>query len=263
MVAMNLTESARLYSCERNVKWGSVGMPKGWALYAGCFKEAFKLRGQALLAITLSVSIVTISAGVLFAISNSSHLAIVGSLPLLELIIFFITLVGGIVLLLFIYIFLDMAMLANATSVLRGRRGSAVQGIRITMQKSSTIFHSIRYFVAYLGGADFFFPSIILCEEFKGYRNARERSAILYPTLGKEVESAELFGSRMYWLSVLSILPAIWLVLSIGRELGLSETGIIGLLIVIIIILLWLMGMNLAAIQTLRARKYLEVTSMA
>jgi len=238
-------------------------LPRGWAYYGACFREAIKQRGLVALALLMALSVITVGAVILFVFTDMGSWKFLKSFPLLELVIVFITFFGGLLLGLFLFLYLGTAMLASATSRLKGEGGSARKGMGAAAAKAGLIFRSIRHLGAYSGGSDIFSASILLYEDFMGFRSARERSKMLSSSLGKEVESAELFGSRMYWLCLCLPIPIIIITVTTGRSVGLSDLGIIALLALFIAASLWLMGMNLAAIQTLKAKSYLEVTSTA
>ena len=238
-------------------------MPKGWAYYSTCFREAINQRGLVALALLMALSLITIGAVVLFVLTDMGSWKFLKSFPILELVIVFITFFGGMLLSLFLFLYLGTAMLTSATSRLKGEGGSARLGMGAASAKAGLIFRSIRHLGAYSGGSDIFFASILLGEEFMGFRSARERSRMLSSSLGKEVESAEYFGSLLYWLCLCLPIPIIIVTVTAGREAGLSDFGIVALLALFIAVSLWLMGMNLAAIQTLRAKSYIEVTSTA
>lgn len=232
-------------------------MPGGFALFRKCYGETIRQRSMVILALLMALCILSVGATVLYVFMNIFEWEI---FPLLTMVIFFANFIGGFVMVIIIFLFFNAAMLSAAILRSRGEPSSVSRGLGMVAAKQGVIL-KIRNGLNRQSSNDMFFTAILLNEDFMGYSSARERSNLLTSGLSPVVTSADSIGSTMNMIPFTLFILLIPVAFIGGTALGLSGYGQLLLVIIVVASLLWLMGMNIAAVQTLRAKSYVEVTS--
>ncbi len=233
-------------------------MPGGFALYRQCYGETIRQRSMLALAFLMALGVLSVGATVLYVFIN---MFVWDIFPLLTIVIFFANFILGMVLVVLIYLFLSAVMLSTAILNSRGEPSSVSRGWGMLAGKRGVILRSFRQAFGRRTSNDMFFMAILINEDFMGYWSTRERSHLFASGLSPAVTSADSMGSFMNFIPFVLFILLIPVAFIGGTALGLSGIGQLMLVIIIVVCLLWLFGLNTAAVQTLRARYYVEVTS--